>query len=135
MEFYTKYHKVVWAVFGCLVLFTIIAYTVTYVDSCRFKSGIEKQKEEVNTLIKQSENINATIANLEQQKKEIDVKAAEANANLEVLKNETNKAQDETNKSLDNLNMVNSTNFNGTGLSEAERRRCKAYPNTDGCFK
>src|SRR6476646_3119899 len=120
-------HKGIVAIIGLGLLLVVVAMYMTDCGSnWNFRRGINKDLTNVNALKQKQADINANIANL---------KIQEAETNVEVKQAEANHAQDQqvTNESLNNLNIVNARDYNGTSTDAANSARCKAYPDSPEC--
>jgi predicted negative regulator of RcsB-dependent stress response len=66
-------------------------------------------------------------------RQEKEARAIEAQIDIDEKKTEVKATANSVNQSLANVNKVEAANFTNTNLQDAERARCKAFPNSKGC--
>lgn len=119
-KFFTA--KVVLSIVGLLVLLGLVLYVAFYVDSCRFKSGIEKKQENVNAKLSNIANREQTIANLDIQQAVEKEQLREATEELLDAKGATDEARVETNRALANLQNAKTTKATNTSVADLEEK-------------
>lgn len=60
--------------------------------------------------------------------REKQARSDEQQADIDEARTEANKSANETNQARENVNRIENANFNNTSLDEANRLRCKAFP-------
>lgn len=133
MEFIIKYKKAILAGLTSLGLLLLIFYVIMVIGNCEFKSSIQKGNEDINAQVQEATNINANIANLEIKKIETQANINAAVANLTVIQKEVTNAQENSNRAAGNVDNVNSRNYNGISPADADRERCRTFPDSFGC--
>lgn len=111
---------------AALVLIAVLIHSCR--DGGRGKTAVEKEKEAIEVLEKQAANINSSIRSLEieeaAKKGEITVRKGR----LIEAQSDRLAAQNETNKSLENVNRAENAATADSTLEEAEKARCRAFP-------
>lgn len=133
MNFFTTNKKLLTIVAACIVGLGLLFYLLFYIDSCGFNRGINTDKNAINTLTNQIPQINANIANLDQQSA---IKRTEINAQANEKAKITTKrheAEVATNNSLANVSTVSNSNFSNTSTNDFYNALCDAYPNAPDC--
>ena len=110
--------KSYWRIIAVLIaLILLIWFVSTSMESCSNWFD-ERNANKMKT------NINA----LETNANKLEAEVNKGTGNYANAKNETNVARSETNRSLDNLNAVNSVNYNGTDINRARQAQCRYNP-------
>lgn len=135
MEFLKKHQKILTIAASCIVGLALLFYVIAYVDSCHFNSGLNTGNTEISNLQNQASNINANIANLNEQEaiKRTEINSLE-NGRIIIIREKEHAAKN-TNQSNSNLANVVNGNFNGTRPDAAYRALCAAYPDAPDCLR
>lgn len=118
---------------GIIVLLLLFGYLFTSCGNWFDERFIRKTEENINAAQNVANQINGNLANLSIENaikaNEVERQAIEHNA----AKNASNQAQTQTNDALGNVDAVENGNFTNSSMDSANRARCKAFPNSEGC--
>jgi hypothetical protein len=99
---------------GAILLLILLAIIVSNVGSCRTRNLGKKANTAANKQI-----------NLEKKREEI---KSNANVEIRVIEKEKEQSNSNINQALENVNKVRSKDYSNTNLSDAQKARCNAYP-------
>jgi peptidoglycan hydrolase CwlO-like protein len=133
METLIKYKKVIAAAGLSLILFIGLALIITQSQSCLTQHEIEKVKANVNTALKEAENINANIEVLKDKQIEAQANVNAAQKELEQVQNEVDEANKKSDEAVNNVGVIVNRNYNGTSTDSANSARCRAFPDSPEC--
>lgn len=106
---------------------------VWYLKQENFVRQVERDRRELQVVGEEIKPQQAVIDNL---KLEDAVKTAEVKAQHEKHQEsirKTDEGRAETKKSLDNIRRIETRDYTNTPVADAERKRCLAFPQSQGC--
>ena len=118
---------IIYLVLG-FVLFLFLLFVIRECSNSRDLREQEKLNLEVNKLRNQQAEVNSNLANLNLQNVNQTILVNQLNQNYNVAKEEVNNARIESDKALENVNRIESSNYNGKTLDDAQQAREKAFP-------
>lgn len=77
--------------------------------------------------------LRSKVSNLEEEKQQIELNRDLENVNR--IQEDANRSEANFNAATEEANRIRNANFANTSLSEAEKARCAAYPESRGCKK
>jgi uncharacterized membrane protein YhiD involved in acid resistance len=113
----------------------LVIFLVSQMQSCYSNYEINKNKEAINAEVGNAVNINANIANLQEQDIQKNAEIKQQVKEHEKIKTARQDQQKVTNRALDNVNVIRNTNFNNSSYSTANEARCEAYPDSAECSR
>lgn len=133
-----------WKIIGGLVLgLIVIGGILFFASKCsdwRFNRGMTKANANLANAFNALANIQDQKVETEKQLANIKVeeavqkeKVAEAARDAEAAANAEREAQIAANQAVANVNAINAKDFSNSSLSNANRARCLAFPDGDGC--
>ena len=131
---WTKEHPtLVLTIIGLTALLFVFGWMFSSCGDWLAQRELKNLNKNINKANNELRNLNENLRNLE-----IDNRLQSENVNRlaenhNQAKNGSIEAQRETNDALENVNRVENGNFSNSTLDEANRNRCRAFPNAKGC--
>lgn len=129
IKVWIKEHRNILIISG--LIFILILFVLFLFQECSDYSDrkeLDRLNKGVNKFDDLAANANAEISNLKLQNANQQALVNQQGINYNEAKNGSNGARTQTNEALENINRFKNTNFNNTNLSEAQKARCLAYP-------
>lgn len=111
--------------------FALVLFSLFVVKQCsdyQDRKDINGLNGNVNKLNNVAETINANLQNLNLQNVNQRILVNQLNQNYNAAKNDVDNAREVTNNALENVNRLNAMNYNNKTLTEAQKARCRAFP-------
>lgn len=128
LNFYKRYSRIIWASIGCFILLLFILFMFDYCSGWSDRREIDRLNKNINGV---QSNINGVRENLSNLSIENRLQSENLNrlaTNHNSDKNATDEARDASNRALENVWRIENGNFNNVNLTEAEKARCVAFP-------
>jgi len=132
-DLWKNHKKAILICAGLLVALLIFLYLADTISTSWNKSRIEKGLQDVKQREQEAANILTNIHSTDLEKIEAKANINAAKANLNTIREEVNNAQVIANQALENVNALNSLNFNNTSPDNANAARCRAFPDSAEC--
>lgn len=125
--------KLILTIVGLIVLLFVVLFAFKACPNWNDRREVEGLKENVNA---EQRNANTVIGNIANLKIQEVLKANEVERLEQELKkaqNELDQARNATDGAIENVSRAENANFTNSSLSEAEKARCRAFPDAPGC--
>lgn len=128
-----SYRRIILIILGLVLLGLFVAFLF---DACPTWFGnreVDKLKQNINAELQNANLVNSNIANLLIENRLAEENVKRLGNDYNAAKNASDEIKRETNAAMENVNRARNANFANTNLSDAQKARCRAFPESADC--
>jgi biopolymer transport protein ExbB/TolQ len=127
-------HKKFFTILGACILGLLLLWgVIRFAESAWNQHKINQDYQNLNIAVQQASNINANLANLQQQYNQAVNNASVSKQELSNIREQVNVAKVESNQAVANVEAVKNQVSNNVTVDQANAARCAAFPDSPEC--